>query len=395
MASAWRRPKTTTDEVASGEPVRNYRGWKGAMPYVIGNETFEKLGTLGTLWNLLVYLMTVYHIKSVTTATLLNFFSGTSNLATILDAFISDTYLGRHTTLAVATIASFIDMILLTLTAALHSLHPPTCASKGQCEGPTPSQLAALLVSFFFLVIGVGGIRPCNLTFGADQFDAHTTDDRRGSGGAIFAQVLIAASRKRRVRLAHNTFELFDPPHQSKIVSKLAYTDQFTCLDKAVMRTPEDVLCYDQKTPVKPWRLCMVQQVEEVKCVARIIPVWSSGIVYFMVLAQLGTDVVFQAAKTDRGITKSSSFQIPQGSFIIFQMLALTLWIPMYDRVMVPTLFRLTKCEGGINLLQRIGIGLVLSVVTMLLSAAVEHRGSRTAMMSCFWLVPQQLLAGL
>ncbi|VAH25054.1 unnamed protein product [Triticum turgidum subsp. durum] len=450
--------KTTTDETSSGEPVRNYRGWK-AMPYVIGNETFEKLGTLGTLWNLLVYLTTVYHIKSVNAATILNFFSGTSNLATILGAFISDTYLGRYTTLATATIASFIGMVLLTLTAALHSLHPPACASNGQCEGPTPSQLAALMVSFFFLIVGAGGIRPCNLAFGADQFNPRTADGRRGiasffnwyyftftiammlsatviiylqsdvnwalglavpavlmglscvlffmgtrlyvcvcpegSPFTSFAQVLIAASRKRRLRRSHNTFELFDPPHQSKLVSKLAYTDQFTCLDKAAMRTTTDVLCSDEKTSANPWRLCTVQQVEEVKCLARIIPVWLSGIVYFVVITQLGTYVVFQAAQTDRRIIKSASFQIPQGSFIVFQMLALTVWIPVYDRVMVPTLFRFTKREGGITLLQRIGIGLALSVVTMLVSAAVEHRRRRTAMMSCFWLVPQQLIAGL
>lgn len=159
----------------------NHRGWK-AMPYVIGNETFEKLGTIGTLSNMLVYLTTVYHMPSVNAATLLNVFSGTSNLATVLGAYVSDTYLGRYTTIAAATVSSFIGMLILTLTAAIHTLHPPACdASKGQqCEGPTSSQLAAILVSFFFLVVGAGGIRPCNLAFGADQFDPRTADGRRG-----------------------------------------------------------------------------------------------------------------------------------------------------------------------------------------------------------------------
>uniref|UniRef100_A0A8R7QB67 Uncharacterized protein n=1 Tax=Triticum urartu TaxID=4572 RepID=A0A8R7QB67_TRIUA len=82
----------------SEAPDHNHRGWK-AMPYVIGNETFEKLGTIGTLSNLLVYLTTVYHMPSVKAATLLNVFSGTSNLATVFGAYISDTYLGRYTTI--------------------------------------------------------------------------------------------------------------------------------------------------------------------------------------------------------------------------------------------------------------------------------------------------------
>ncbi|SPT15776.1 unnamed protein product [Triticum aestivum] len=452
----------TTDSSAldagHGEPVHNYRGWK-AMPYVIGNETFEKLGTIGTLSNLLVYLTTVYHMKSVNAATLLNFFTGSCNLATVLGAFVSDTYVGRYTTLAAATIASFVGMVLLTLTAALHSLHPPACILKGQCEGPTPSQLVVLLASFFFLVVGAGGIRPCNLAFGADQFDPHTADGRRGitsffnwyyftytiammlsatviiylqsdvnwalglavpavlmglscavffmgtrlyvrispegSPFTSFTQVLVASFRKRHLRQTRNTVELFDPPHRSKLVAKLAYTDQFTCLDKAAMQTTEDVVSSDGKTLADPWRLCTMQQVEEVKCLARVIPVWSSGIVYFVVITQLGTYIVFQAEQTDRRISNSVSFKIPEGSFVIFQMLALTIWIPVYDRLVVPALRRFTKREGGITQLQRIGIGLVLSVVTMLVSAAVEHRRRKTAMMSCFWLVPQQLLVGL
>ncbi|XP_048527478.1 protein NRT1/ PTR FAMILY 2.11-like [Triticum urartu] len=441
--------------------VHNHRGWK-AMPYVIGNETFEKLGTIGTLSNMLVYLTTVYHMPSVNAATLLNVFSGTSNLATVLGAYVSDTYLGRYTTIAAATMSSFVGMLILTLTAAIHTLHPPACsASKGQqCEGPTGSQLAAILVSFFFLVVGAGGIRPCNLAFGADQFNPRTADGRRGiasffnwyyftftvammlsatviiylqsnvnwalglavpaalmglscavffmgtrlyvrvrpegSPFTSFAQVLVAAARKRHLRRARGDAELFDPPHQSKLVSKLAYTDQFACLDKAAVRTPDDALCVDGKTPADPWRLCTLQQVEEVKCLARIIPVWSSGIVYFIVLTQLGTYVVLQAAQMDRRISKSSSFQIPQGSFVVFQMLALTTWIPVYDRFVVPALRRFTKREGGITLLQRIGVGLALSVATMVVSAAVEQRRRKVgSSMSCFWLVPQQLLAGL
>ncbi|KAG4170843.1 hypothetical protein ERO13_A12G175130v2 [Gossypium hirsutum] len=39
------------------EPKINYRGWK-AMSFIIGNETFEKLGAIGTLANLLIYLTT-------------------------------------------------------------------------------------------------------------------------------------------------------------------------------------------------------------------------------------------------------------------------------------------------------------------------------------------------
>ncbi|KAG8049384.1 hypothetical protein GUJ93_ZPchr0009g402 [Zizania palustris] len=405
------------DDDAAGR----HRGWK-AMTYVIGNETFEKLGTIGTTANMLVYLTTVYHMHSVDAVTLLNFFTGTTNLAPLLGAFLCDTYLGRYNTLAAASISSFLGMLLLTLTAAVRALHPPPCAST--CQRATPWQLSALLASFAFLVVGAGGIRPCNLAFGADQFDPRTHSGRRGiaicqllqlsnvnwaiglavpaalmglscalffmgtrlyvrvrpegSPFTSFVRVLVAAARKRRLPPPVSADDLFDPPHHSKLVAKIAYTDQFRCLDKAAVVTPEDTV-----------------QVEEVKCLARIIPVWSAGIVYFIVLTQVSTYVVFQAMQSDRRLG-TSGFEVPPGSFVVFNMLAMTAWIPVYDRVVVPALRRVTGREGGISQLQRIGIALALSVATMLVAAAVERRRRRIgASMLFFWLVPQQVLAGM
>jgi dipeptide/tripeptide permease len=73
-----------------------------------GNETFEKLGTLGTSANLLVYLTQVFHMRSVDAATLLNGLNGTTSLAPIIGAFLSDAYLGRYLALAIASVASLI-----------------------------------------------------------------------------------------------------------------------------------------------------------------------------------------------------------------------------------------------------------------------------------------------
>ncbi|CAL4939599.1 unnamed protein product [Urochloa decumbens] len=450
--------KHLSDDVDAGEPEENYRGWK-SMPYVIGNETCEKLGTIGTTANLLVYLTTVFGMKSASATTLLNLWGGTVSMAPVLGAFLSDSYLGRYTTIALASMASFAGMIILTLTAAVPSLHPHNGA------GPSATHMAALLVSFALLAVGAGGIRPCNLAFGADQFDPRTPSGRKGinsffnwyyftftiammisatviiylqsnvswalglavpaalmglscavffmgtrlyvrvrpegSPFTSFVQVLVAAYRKRRVPPpASPAAELFDPPHKSSLVSKIAYTDQFLCLDKAaVVLSPDDEVAPGGATAVNPWRLCTLQQVEEVKCLARLLPVWSSGIVYYIVLTNLSNYNVLQAMQTDRHIG-SSGFEIPAGSFVVFNMLALTVWIPIYDSLVVPALQRVLtkkkKREGGISQLQRIGTGLVMSIATMLVAAAVErHRRKVGDSTSCFVLVPQQLLAGL
>ncbi|CAN0857645.1 Protein NRT1/ PTR FAMILY 2.9 [Linum grandiflorum] len=85
----------------------NYRGIK-AMPYIIGNETFEKLGTVGSASNLIVYLTTIFNMSSVSATTLINVFNGTCNLATLVGAFLSDTYFGRYKCLAFASVSSFL-----------------------------------------------------------------------------------------------------------------------------------------------------------------------------------------------------------------------------------------------------------------------------------------------
>ena len=91
---------------AAGREVR-YRGWK-TMPFVIGNETFEKLGSIGTAANLMVYLTSVFHMTNVRAAVALNAFAGTTNLATVFGAFASDLYLGRFATVCIGCVATLI-----------------------------------------------------------------------------------------------------------------------------------------------------------------------------------------------------------------------------------------------------------------------------------------------
>lgn len=135
-----------------------------------------------------------------------------------------------------------------------------------------------------------------------------------------------------------------------------------------------------------------MQQVAEVKCLTRIILVWSSGIVYVIVLTLLGNYVGLPATQTNRWFITSSDFQIPHGSFIFFQMLALTFSIPLYGRLLVSSIYCLTNRSSGITLLQRIGIGLALSVATMLVSTAGTFQGRHPrpspTMMPWCWLVP-------
>ncbi|MQM12717.1 hypothetical protein Taro_045634 [Colocasia esculenta] len=153
-----------------------------------------------------------------------------------------------------------------------------------------------------------------------------------------------------------------------------------------------------------------MQQIEEVKCLVRVIPIWVSCILYYMCLHQQSTYVVFQALQSDRYLG-NTSFLIPAASFTVFTMLALTIWIPIYDRILVPWARRLTGKEGGITVLQRMGVGIVLSVVSLSIAAVVEERRRRMALqyppvgiaknggaissMSSLWFICQLVVAGV
>eukprot|EP00262_Sarcandra_glabra_P006304 TRINITY_DN1846_c0_g1_i4.p1 TRINITY_DN1846_c0_g1~~TRINITY_DN1846_c0_g1_i4.p1 ORF type:complete len:161 (-),score=20.26 TRINITY_DN1846_c0_g1_i4:221-703(-) len=60
-------------------------------------------------------------------------------------------------------------MISLWLTTVIPRVKPPRYNESSSYISPAPSQLTLLYSSFALMSIGVGGIRPCSLSFGADQ----------------------------------------------------------------------------------------------------------------------------------------------------------------------------------------------------------------------------------
>ncbi|XP_027169669.1 protein NRT1/ PTR FAMILY 2.11-like [Coffea eugenioides] len=451
-----------------------YKGVK-VMPFIIGNEMFDKLGGFGIGANLLVYLTTVFNMKPITATNLLNIFSGTGNLGTLVGAFLSDTYFGRYKTLAFASICYFLGMLVLTLTALIPNLHPPSCQKgSSKCAEATSGQLTILLSGFGLLIIGAGGLRPCNIPFGADQFNPNTESGRKGInsffswyyftttfavmvsftvlvyvqnsvnwalGFAIptflmfisclfffvgtrmyvmitpqgspltsMAQVMVAAIKKRHMHLPDHPWDsLFAYISSNSINSKLPYTDQFRFLTKAAIITPGDRMNLDGSAS-NPWRLCSIQQVEELKCVVRIIPIWFAGAMYFVALKQIHTYVVFQAIQSDRRIG-IGNVKIPPASFIIFSLLGFSICTAIYDTVMVPLLRRITNREEGITVLKKIGVGMVIAPIALILSGVVEYKRRTMALsmpfvgtapseggispMNARWLIPQLALIGV
>lgn len=138
-------------------------------------------------------------------------------------------------------------------------------------------------------------------------------------------------------------------------------------------------------------------QVEELKVIIGMLPIWATGIVFFAVLAQFSSTFLEQGRTMNKHL---GAFAIPPASLASFDAVSVLIWVPVYDRVLVPVARRLTANARGISELQRLGAGLLLSVLVMVTAAVVETRrlasahGEGRSSMSILWQVPQYFLVG-
>ncbi|KAK9901795.1 hypothetical protein M0R45_001957 [Rubus argutus] len=240
-----------------------------AIKYILGNESFEKLASMSLIANITVYLTTKFR------------------------------------TLLFGSLSSLLGMGTVALTASIHQLRPSHgCNGQSQdCPQPKTWQLAILFMGLGLLSIGAGGIRPCNIAFGADQFDTRTAKGKS------------------------TTRELLQ----------------------------------------------------------LVFGVTAIGI--FITMDQMNTFGVLQALQMDRSI--GPKFQFPPGWLSIASMLALATWIFTYEIIYLPLAKKFStspSTDHRFTMQQRINTGIVLSIVTMLVSGIVEeHR--RTSALKHGWFV--------
>ncbi|KOM28189.1 hypothetical protein LR48_Vigan511s001200 [Vigna angularis] len=458
------------ESLAQSEPNTHSRkpGWK-AMPYILGNDTIERLATFGMQANFVVYLMKVYNMDQVLSANILNTWIAVSNITPLIGAFFADAYLGKFRTIALASFASLVGMVTVMLTAWVPQFHPAPCSveqqQNGACQGQSNFQMGVLVFGLFWLSIGSGGIRPCSVPFAVDQFDLTTAEGRHGSssfytlyyttqtlvmlinqtvlvyiqdsvswtlgfalptvymivsilfffaGSKVYAyvkpkgsnlssivQVLVAAQHKRHFRMyaARDTqAALYDPPLENDSEGKLLLTNDFGCLNKAAIVVENDL--DNDGLNKKPWRLSSIQQVEELKCLLKIMPIFVTSIIVNIPLGQQAIFGVSQAMKMDRHL--GHNFEIHPGSINVIMLLSIGILLPFYDRIVVPALEKVTKQEGGLTALQRIGFGHAFGFLSMVVSGLVEIKRRELAIssgasdgvapISVLWLAPQFIL---
>jgi peptide/histidine transporter 3/4 len=263
---------------------------------------------------------------------------------------------------------------------------------------------------------------------------------KRPSGSPLtqVAQVLVAAVRNYNVVVPSGgaSEQLYDVYEKGK--RNLAHTNTLRFLDKAATPTqstsevaaevdddadakkqlpenhadPEAAVADFSRQPaikttsVNPWRLCSMTQVEEVKLLVRVLPVWFATLMFLVVVAQLSTLFLRQGISMD--LSMGPHFKIPPASLELFGTFTVLAAIPLYDKCLVPLVRGFTGNERGFTMLQRMGVGLFLSIFVMIAAALVETKRLKavddnglqdlpgvTVPITVFWLAPQYSLLGL
>ncbi|XP_054779682.1 protein NRT1/ PTR FAMILY 2.8-like [Prosopis cineraria] len=416
-------------------------GWR-AVKYILGNETFEKLAAMSLIANLVVYLHTQYNLDNTYSAEVFSIWSGFSNFLPLLGAYVADAYLGKYHMLFFGLIASFLGMALVSLGAGLPSLRPPACNVPTDCIQPTGPQLAVLYIGLGLMAAGSGGLRPCNIAFGADQFDVSTEKGRaqlesfcnwwyflftvalllaltlvvyiqtnvswllgfaiptacfaistvlfllgrntyirmkpKGSVIVDLVKVIVASSRKRHVNIGTYSELSFYDPPPTDPKITVVRTDRFTCLDKASVILDANEL-NDEGKPRDGWRLCSVKQVEELKAILRTIPVWVAGIFCFLSMTQTGSFGILQAIQMHKSVG-NHRFNVPPAWLGLVPMISLSIWIYIYEKIFIPWAQKAFAGGRRLSIEHRILIGIVFSIICMIVSGTVEVERRESAL---------------
>ncbi|XP_060168879.1 protein NRT1/ PTR FAMILY 2.7-like [Lycium barbarum] len=438
-------------------------GWI-TFPFIIATMAGLSLASGGWMINLIVYLIDEFNMKSIKAAKVYNVVNGLATLFPILGGIIADSFLGCFSVIWISSLISALGILLLLLTAAIDVLRPLPCDDGSSlCASLSKHQYAVLYVALALASLGVAGTRFTIAPMGANQFDkpkhqevffnwyifafytsfaVSTTaivyvEDNvswawgfgismalnilglviflsgkrfyrhvKEQGGSPFvnlARVLVAAIQKWRVPLSEQTQNYYhDPSDKITVTTSTIPTKFFKFLNCAAFITEGDTK--SDGSISNPWRLCTVQQVEDLKSLIKLFPLWASGFLISTQLVIQTSLLILQALKMDRHM--GPHFEIPASTMLVFILLFTCIAITIIDRLLYPFLAKYTSFS--LTPLQRIGIGHVITVVSMAVSALVESRrlrlvkshnlqGQNDAIvpMSVFWLVPQLALNGI
>ncbi|CAN0885785.1 Protein NRT1/ PTR FAMILY 5.2 [Linum grandiflorum] len=381
-----------------GKPVyRSKTGrWK-ACSFVVGYEVFERMAYYGISTNLVLYLRHKLHEGTVSSSNHVTNWVGTVWMLPVLGAYVADARLGRYWTFVIASAIYLTGMTLLTLSVSVPGLKPPTCGGNIKASD---IQKGVFYTALYIIAIGTGGTKPNISTIGADQFDEFEPKEKKSKlsffnwwmfsifFGTLFSNTFLVYIQDNlswtvgyalpTVGLAISIaiFLVGTPFYRHRVPAGSPFTKMAQVFVAASRKRnvfiPNDPSHLHELGLGSPWMLCPVTQVEETKQMVQLIPVFIATIVPSIIIAQINTLFIQQGTTLERSI--GPNFDIPPACLTAFVTISMLVSLVIYDRILVPATRRYTKNPRGISLLQRMGIGLVLQIITVVAACLAERR---------------------
>ncbi|KAL6841965.1 hypothetical protein ACP4OV_028477 [Aristida adscensionis] len=423
--------------------------WR-APTLILGLECLESMAFNGIATNLVVYLRSVLHGGIASSASTVSLWYGTSFFVPILGAAMADTYLGNYKTVLISLVMYLLGMLLMTI--ATFMPYTPVLCDMGRCLSSNGTQTLLFFAGLYITAVGCGGVRSALLPFGADQFNNENSLDikkRRNffssfyicvifgvitsgtiivwvqenvswaigygiatacigltligflAGTPIFQQrepcgspvksifqVIVASFRNMSLEVPADSSLLYEV--RSNYTQKLAHSDDFRFLDKAAVVSD---LSLANGSCRSSWRLCTVTEVEELKILIRLLPIWVTGIFFGAAISQMHTTFIQQGTVMN---TKLGSLSIPPASLYSFEVICVTLWVLLVNKVIVPATRACFANGAELTQLQRIGIGRFLMIFAMAIAALLEVKRLQSVRdgepLSIVWQLPQYIV---
>ncbi|XP_020224198.1 protein NRT1/ PTR FAMILY 4.6-like [Cajanus cajan] len=402
-----------------------------AAYFVLVAEILESLAFLANACNLVVYLTQEMHMSLSKSATNVTTFMGTAFFLGLLGGFLSDALFTTYHIYLISAVIELLGLVVLTVQARSPSLQPPACdPATTLCHEVSGGKAAMLYVGLYLVALGVGGCKGSLSSHGAEQLDENTPSGRQQrstffnyfvfclSTGGLIAVTFVAWVEDNKgwewgfiistvsIAVSILIFLAGSATYRNKIpsgsplstiIKVIVAATLNNCLKRNSSNTTVEECAVENTGTEAPTNTlqflnraienntkfstmkCTVEQVEDVKIMLKGLPIFACTIMLNCCVAQLSTFSIEQAATMN---TKLGSFTVPPASLPFFPLVFILILAPIYDHVIIPFARKVTKSEMGITHLQRIGIGLVLSIVSMLVAALVEVKRKRVAIHS-------------
>ncbi|GAB2287007.1 hypothetical protein Dimus_021393 [Dionaea muscipula] len=444
----------------SSSSPRRSGGWKWAFLLLV-NQALATLAFFAVGVNLVLFLTRVLDQDNAGAANNVSKWTGTVYLFSLLGAFLSDSYWGRYLTCTIFQVILVLGLVLLSLSSWLFLIKPKGCGDGiVKCMPNSSAGEILFYLSIYMVAFGYGGHQPTLATFGADQFDEFDPKEKSSKAaffccfyfalnvGSLFsntilvyyedngywtvgflvatgaaltglamfllgtpryrhikahgnpfprvAQVFVASFRKRKVVPANpeHLYEVEGSESAIKGSRKIMHSNHFGFMDKAATVTDNDM----RQSPPNPWKLCTVTQVEEAKCVLKLLPIWLCTIIYSVIFTQMASLFVEQGDIMD---TRIGNFHLPAAGMTAFDICSVLICTGIYRHILVPVASRLSGNPKGISELQRMGAGLVIGLLAMVAAGITEIQrlkrvvpNQRKSTLSVFYQIPQYVLVG-